>query len=163
MNFLLQPWQLLVVILTGWLNRKQQAVIDFLLTEVHVLKGAYGGKCIRLSDDKRRRLAITGKALGRKALQETATIVMPDTILRWHRQLVAAKGNYSGYGTTALSELFSTTPVPWMPACIPVDRQAASAMNLRAVTGDSASPARRVENAEVEIPTVDRLRVLSQG
>jgi len=34
MNFVLQRWQLLVVILTGWLNRQQQAVIDFLLTEV---------------------------------------------------------------------------------------------------------------------------------
>ena len=33
MNSVLQPWQLLVVILTGWLNRQQQAVIDFLLTE----------------------------------------------------------------------------------------------------------------------------------
>jgi len=32
MSFVLQPWQLLVVILTGWLNRQQQAVMDFLLT-----------------------------------------------------------------------------------------------------------------------------------
>jgi hypothetical protein len=29
-------------------------------------------------------------------LQEVATIVTPDTILRWHRELVAAKWNYSG-------------------------------------------------------------------
>jgi len=34
MSFVLQPWQLLVVILTGWLNRQQQAVMDFLLTQV---------------------------------------------------------------------------------------------------------------------------------
>jgi len=95
MNFVLQPWQLLVVILTGWLNRQQQAVIDFLLTEVQVLKETYSDKRIRLSDDHRRRLAIKGRALGRKALQEIATIVTPDTTLRWHRQLVAAKWNYS--------------------------------------------------------------------
>ena len=95
MNFVLQPWQLLVVILTGWLNRQQQAVIDFLLAEAQVLKETHGKRRIRLSDDQRRRLAIKGKALGRKALQEIATIVTPDTTLRWHRQLVAAKWNYS--------------------------------------------------------------------
>jgi len=95
MNFVLQPWQLLVVILTGWLNRRQQAVIDFLLTEVLVLKESNGKRRILLSDEQRRRLAIKGKALGRKALQEIATIVTPDTILRWHRQLVAAKWDYS--------------------------------------------------------------------
>jgi len=95
MSFVLQPWQLLVVILTGWLNRQQQAVIDFLLTEVRVLKETHGGKRIPLSDDQRRRLAIKGKALGRKALQEIATLVTPDTILPWHRQLVAAKWDYS--------------------------------------------------------------------
>ena len=95
MNFVLQPWQLLVAILTCWLNRQQQAVIDFLLTEVQVLKETHGGKRIPLSDDQRRRLAIKGKALGRKTLQEIATLVTPDTILRWHRQLVAAKWNYS--------------------------------------------------------------------
>jgi hypothetical protein len=32
-----------------------------------------------------------GKALGRKALQQVATIATPDTILRWYRELVAAK------------------------------------------------------------------------
>ena len=95
MNFVLQPWQLLVVILTGWLNRRQQAVIDFLLTEVLVLKESNGKRRILLSDEQRRRLAIKGKALGRKTLREIATIVTPDTILRWHRQLVAAKWDYS--------------------------------------------------------------------
>ena len=32
---------------------------------------------------------------GRKGLFEVATIVTPDTILRWHRQLVAQKWDYS--------------------------------------------------------------------
>ena len=32
-----------------------------------------------------------GKAIGRRALTEVATLVTPDTILRWHRQLVAQK------------------------------------------------------------------------
>jgi len=48
-----------------------------------------------LIDNQRRRLAIKGKILGRKALREISTIFTPDTILRWHRQLVARKWDYS--------------------------------------------------------------------
>ena len=95
MKIVLQPWHLLVLILANWLIHQQQAVVDYLLTENQVLREIQGKKGILLSDDQRRRLAIKGKLLGRKALQEIATIVTPDTILRWHRQLVAAKWNYS--------------------------------------------------------------------
>ncbi|QDU92425.1 integrase core domain-containing protein [Lignipirellula cremea] len=52
-------------------------------------------KRIRLTDDQRRILAVKGKALGRKTLRELTTIVTPDTILRWHRELVAKKGDHS--------------------------------------------------------------------
>ena len=95
MNFVFQPWQLLLIILAGWLNRQQEAAIEYLRTENKVLKETHGKKRILLSDDQRRRLAVKGKILGRKTLQEIATIVTPDTILRWHRQLVAAKWDYS--------------------------------------------------------------------
>ena len=53
------------------------------------------GKRPRLNDDQRRRLAVLGKQLGRKLLGEWASIVTPDTILRWHRQLIAAKHDFS--------------------------------------------------------------------
>ncbi len=33
MNFILQPWQLYFLILAGWVNRQQQFVIEYLLTE----------------------------------------------------------------------------------------------------------------------------------
>jgi len=95
MDIVLQPWHLLVLILANWLNRQQQAAVAYLLSENKVLRELQGKRRILLSDDQRRRLAIKGKLLGRKALQEIATIVTPDTILRWHRQLVAAKWNYS--------------------------------------------------------------------
>ncbi len=95
MSFVLHPWQLLLVILAGWVNRQQQAVIEYLRTENQVLKEAHGRKRIKLTDDQRCRLAAKGKLLGRKVLGEIGTIVTPDTILRWHRTLVAKKWDYS--------------------------------------------------------------------
>lgn len=44
-----------------------------------------------LNDDRRRRLAVKGKYLSRNTLEEVATIVTPDTIMRWHGKLVAKK------------------------------------------------------------------------
>lgn len=52
-------------------------------------------KRIVLDDDQRRRLAVKGKILGRKLLETIGSIFTPDTILRWHRELVARKWNYS--------------------------------------------------------------------
>jgi hypothetical protein len=89
------PWQLLVTILAGRMNEQQQQVIEYLRTENQVLKEMYGKKRLILNDDQRRRLAVKGKALGRKLLGENGTLVTPDTILRWHRQLIAEKWDYS--------------------------------------------------------------------
>ena len=96
MDFILRPWQLYLVILAGWINRQQQIVIDYLRTENQVLKEQVGKKRILLTDDQRRRLAVKGKSLGRKMLEEVGTLFTPDTILRWHRQHVAQKWDYSG-------------------------------------------------------------------
>ena len=70
MNFVLQPWQLFLVIVAGWINQQQQQVIDYLLSENQVLKESHGKKRILLSDDQRRRLAVKGKILGRSAHNE---------------------------------------------------------------------------------------------
>ena len=59
MNFVLQPWQLLLAILAGWINRQQQAVIDFQRIEIQILWERLGKKRIRLDDGQRRRLAST--------------------------------------------------------------------------------------------------------
>src|SRR5471030_272880 len=85
MNFVLQPWQLLLAILAGWINRQQQEVIEYLRTENQILKEKLGKRRIVLSDDQRRRLAVKGKVLGRKVLESIGTLFTPDTILRWHR------------------------------------------------------------------------------
>ena len=95
MSFVLQPWQLLLVALASWVNRQQQMIIQFQDEEIRSLLERQGKKRLLLTDDQRRRLAVKGKVLGRKALSELTTIVTPDTILRWHRELIAQKWDYS--------------------------------------------------------------------
>ena len=95
MNFILQPWQFFILIVAGWINRQQQEVIEYLRAENQVLKEKFGKKRILLNDDQRCRLAVKAKILGHKLLEEVGTLFTPDTILRWHRQLVAKKWDYS--------------------------------------------------------------------
>jgi putative transposase len=61
-----------------------------------VLREQIGDRRLRLTDDQRRRLAAKAKALGRKLLAEVATIVTPETLLAWHRRLIAQKYDGSG-------------------------------------------------------------------
>jgi len=77
--------------LLGWLEREQRDIIRFLREENRALKMQLHGKRLRLSDRQRRRLAVIGHELGRATLRRVATIVTPDTILRWHRELIAHK------------------------------------------------------------------------
>ena len=90
----LYPLQVLLVTLAGWVNRHQQHVIEYLMEENRVLRGQLTGRRLRLTDDQRRRLAAKGRRLGRRVLRQVATIVTPDTILRWHRQLIARKWTF---------------------------------------------------------------------
>ena len=80
-----------LLVFSGWVNRQQQDVIDYLREENRVLREQLGGRRLRLTDNQRRRLAVKGKVLGRKLLREVGGIVTPDTILRWYRKLVARK------------------------------------------------------------------------
>jgi hypothetical protein len=61
-----------------------------------VLRELLAGRRLRLNDDQRRRLAARVKGLGRKILAELATIVTPETLLAWHRKLIAEKYDGSG-------------------------------------------------------------------
>ncbi|MCP3869181.1 MAG: DUF3365 domain-containing protein [Gammaproteobacteria bacterium] len=78
MTNVLHPFQLLVIALAGWLNRHQQAVIDYLIEENRVLKDQLDGQRLRFTDEQRIRLAVKAKALGRRALDEIETLVTPD-------------------------------------------------------------------------------------
>jgi putative transposase len=58
--------------------------------ENRILRDQLKGR-VRLSDGERKTLAEIGYKLGKQALAEVAKIVKPDTILGWHRTLVAQK------------------------------------------------------------------------
>ena len=81
------------------MNHRQLLIIDYLREENRVLREQLGGRRVRLNDNQRRRLAVKAKALGRKVLAEVATIVTPETLLAWHRKLIAQK--YDGSGCRA--------------------------------------------------------------
>jgi hypothetical protein len=53
---------------SGWVNRQQRAVIDYLVEENRVPRAAQQSRRLRLTDDQRRRLAVEGKVVGRRRL-----------------------------------------------------------------------------------------------
>src|SRR5215831_14096703 len=91
MRLAFDPFRLLLICLAGWLNQRQQDVIDYLQEENRVLREQLGGKRLRFSDDQRRGLAVRAKKLGWRMLNNLTTIVTPATLLAWHRRLIARK------------------------------------------------------------------------
>jgi len=87
----LNPFELVVIALAGWMNQRQRDVIDYLREENGVLREQFGKRRLQFSDDQRRRLAVRGKKLGRKLLTEVVTLATPATLLAWHRKLIAQK------------------------------------------------------------------------
>ena len=85
------PLRFVAVALAGWLSQQQQHVIDYRREENRVLRQQIGNRRLRLNDEQRRRLAVRAKKLGHKVLGEMASIVTPDTLLAWHRKLIARK------------------------------------------------------------------------
>jgi len=62
----------------------------YLQAENRMLRQQINGR-IQLMDGDRKALAALGQQLGKKALEEIATIAKPDTILAWHRTLADQK------------------------------------------------------------------------
>jgi len=87
---------MLLMMMAGWINRHQQDVIEFLMEENKILKEKIGKKRILLNNNQKMRLAHLGKRLGRKVLQDACCTFSPDTIMRWHRYLIARKYDGSG-------------------------------------------------------------------
>jgi HTH-like domain len=97
MRTALDPFSFVVTSVAGWMNQHQHHVINYLTEENRVLREQIGARRIRFSDDQRRRLAAKAKKLGRKVLAQVATIVTPETLLAWHRKLIAKKYDGSAH------------------------------------------------------------------
>ena len=81
-----------------------------------------GARRLRLTDDDRRKLAARAYRLGRQALREVASIVTPDTLLRWHRQLIAREMDVRQAGTTRRGAARRSTGRCSLPAFAPRER-----------------------------------------
>src|SRR2546428_2523791 len=83
-------WKHLLASISGTVDQELLVRNEYLVTENRMLRNQITGR-VRLSDGERKTLAEIGYKLGKKALEEVANIVKPDTILGWHRRLVAQK------------------------------------------------------------------------
>ena len=90
--------QFLIIVLAAWLARQQDAFIEYLKAENGMLKARLGSRRLIFTDAERRLLARHAKAVGHKKLFELDPIVSPDTLLRWHRQLIAMKWTFRRKG-----------------------------------------------------------------
>src|SRR3954463_8403068 len=87
----LDLFRFVLISVAGWMNQHQQQAIEYLREENKVLREQLGSRRLRFTDAQRRRLAAKAKGLGRRTLAAIATIVTPETLLAWHRKLIAHK------------------------------------------------------------------------
>ena len=83
------PWKRMLAYVTGEVDQSLLARVEYLIEENRVLRNQIS-KRILLTDAERKILAEKAFALG-KLMADTVTIVKPETILKWHRRLVAKK------------------------------------------------------------------------
>lgn len=83
-------WKQLLAYITGSVDEELLLRNEYPVTENRILRQQLTDR-VQLTDAERRSLAEIGKKLGKKALEEVASLVKPETILAWHRTLVAQK------------------------------------------------------------------------
>jgi putative transposase len=83
-------WKQLLAYITGSVEEELLLRNEYLVAENRILRDQIKSR-VQLSDTERQTLAEIGKKLSKQALEEVASIVKPDTILAWHRKLVAQK------------------------------------------------------------------------
>ena len=90
------PWKKLLAWATGQIDEALRQKLEFVLEENRVYRALLDRHSPhwRLQDAERKALAEKGKPLG-QLLPDVLTIVQPTTLLKWHRQLVARKWDFS--------------------------------------------------------------------
>ena len=100
-----KPWTFFMVAIAGWMNRQQAEVIEYLRQENRILREKLGPRRIILNDSQRRRLAQAAIKVGRDLLYQFGTLFTPETLLTWHRKLIARKYDGSGMGHRVLCRI----------------------------------------------------------
>ena len=93
-------WARLLAYVTGLVDQRLLLQCEYLIVENRILRSRVSGS-LRLSDPERCTLAEIGKRLGPKHLKEGACVAKPETILAWHRRLIARK--FDGFQASFLS------------------------------------------------------------
>ena len=83
-------WKTLLTYISASVDEQLLFRNEYLVAENRIWRDQIKG-WVQLSDAQRQSLAEIGKKLGKKALEEVAHIVKPDTILAWQRKLAANK------------------------------------------------------------------------
>ena len=83
-------WKQLLAYITGSVDQEILLRNEYLVSENCILRSQITGR-VRLTDGERKTLAEIGQKLGKQALAAVASPVTPETILGWHRKLVAQK------------------------------------------------------------------------
>jgi transposase InsO family protein len=89
-------WKTLLAYITGTVDQELLVRNEYLVAENRILRNQIKGR-VRLTDGERTTLAALGKRLGKKALAEVISVVKPETLLAWHRKLIARKFDGSTY------------------------------------------------------------------
>jgi transposase len=80
-------WKQLLAHITGSVDAELRLCNEYLDAENRILRKQINGRVL-LTNSDRRTLAALGQKLGRKVLEEIATVATPNTILAWHRKSV---------------------------------------------------------------------------
>jgi putative transposase len=83
-------WKTVLAYITGTVDQELLLRNEYLVAENRILRNQITGH-VRLTDGERTTLAALGKRLGKKALAEVMSAVKPETLLAWHRRLIAKK------------------------------------------------------------------------
>ena len=108
-------WKHLLAYITGTVDQELLLRNEYLVTENRILRNQITGR-VRLTDGERKTLAEIGQKLGKHALEEVAKIVKPDTILAWHRKLIAQKFDGSHNGSLQVAPALMRSWKPWLSA-----------------------------------------------
>jgi hypothetical protein len=110
-------WARILAYITGTVDQELLLRNEYLAAENRILKAQLKTP-LRLTDAERMTLAEIAHRLGRKALEDVANVMKPDTIMGWYRRLVARKFDGSKSRrypvcSAIIQATFGTKPYSW--------------------------------------------------